>query len=91
MRVLFTDKYRYVGKDRQGYEFVDEFGDYLITSQAKLVDKTTDYVIMFLEAPGYEEDIQYSYSTQRKVGLRKVDLSRVTARFEEADRKSLYY
>lgn len=91
MKVLFTDKYRYIGKDRQGYEFIDKFGDYLITSQAKLVDKTTDYVIMFLEAPGYEEDIQYSYSTQRKVGLRKVDLSRVTARFEEADQKSMNY
>lgn len=77
MKVLFTHKHKYRGRTHQGYEFIDEFGDLIIVSSAKLVNRDEDSVIMFLESDG-EEKIEYSYSTQERLGLNDVNLQEIT-------------
>lgn len=67
MKVLFTDKYKYTGMTNGYYLFKDTHGDVCMTKQAKLVDRRKNVVIFFLDDDG-NEDIQYSYSTARRLG-----------------------
>lgn len=67
MKVLFVDKYTYIGKVGDKYSFINNHGEIILLWKAKLVDREKDTVIMFL---GVHEtdDIQYSFETQRKLG-----------------------
>lgn len=69
MKVLFVSDYRYKGRNMSKYVFEDKFGDLIQVSQAKLVDRNSDTVILFLETTGNTENIQYSYATARRLGL----------------------
>lgn len=69
MKVLFASNYTYKGRNMSRYVFEDEFGDLILVSQAKLVDRETNTVILFLKTTGNTENIQYSYSTARRLGL----------------------
>lgn len=84
MKVLFSDRVAYAGRDGNRYLFLDKiYGDVISTISAKLVDREEDVVIMFLQSYGSEPDVQYSYSTLRKHRIpenAKVDLSKYDSR-----------
>ena len=67
MKVLFTENVKYAGMDSGKYKFEDKYGDTIMTKQAKLVNRDSNIVIMFLDANG-NEDIQYSYATKKRLG-----------------------
>jgi hypothetical protein len=69
MKVLFTDKHKYVGMSRGKYIFEDNFGDTFMTKQAKLVDRDNNIVKLFLDDNGSEK-IQYSHATARRLGFK---------------------
>lgn len=77
MKVLFSKDYAYVGRRMGRYIFKDKFGDFLAVREAKYIFTSMDAVYMFLESEDDTENIQYSYSTARKLGLNFRDL-RVT-------------
>lgn len=69
MKVLFTDKHKYIGMSSGKYIFEDNFGDTFMTKQAKLVDRDNNIVKVFLDDHG-NENIQYSYETARRLGFK---------------------
>lgn len=72
MKIIFSDEYKYIGFARGLYAFEDFHGDIILVKRAKYVDRTTNIVIMFLESQGDVEDIQYSFATRRKYGVKSL-------------------
>lgn len=69
MKVLMKSKFKYIGMENGLYKFEDKFGDFTLHREAKLIDRENNFVWLFLESNEDAENIQYSFSTAKRLGV----------------------